>query len=380
LGDVVKQFASAISLHPDPAQAVGEVAGSIIDEIGVEPTVLAVFVTAPFVSAMADISAALARIVKPTVMIGSTAVSVVGRDHEAEQVPALSVWAGRLPGEVWPVRLEAVRTASGVVVGSLDDDVSARARSMVVVADPFTFPVDSWLMSMAAQHPDIAVIGGLASAGRAPGENRLVLDGAALGHGAIGFATSEPVRTVVSQGCRPIGDPFTVTKVHGNAVLELGGRPGVERAIATIEALSDHDRQLAMQGLHIGIVTNANAVEYQRGDFLIRGVLGVDRETGAVIVGDEVEVGDTVQFQVRDAASADDDLKSLLEATDANAALVFTCNGRGQHLFGELHHDATVIGNYTGATAIAGMFCAGELGPVAGRNALHGFTASIALW
>ena len=137
---------------------------------------------------------------------------------------------------------------------------------------------------------------------------------------------------------------------------------------------------LAQRGLHCGIVANESHLDYRRGDFLIRGVLGAVQERGAVAIGDTATVGSIVQFQVRDGASADEDLRELLTGERASAALVFTCNGRGVSLFGEPHHDAELVSRLLDTGSVGGMFCAGEFGPIGARNALHGFTASIALF
>jgi small ligand-binding sensory domain FIST len=188
------------------------------------------------------------------------------------------------------------------------------------------------------------------------------------------------VSTVVSQGCRPIGDPMVVTKSERNIVYELAGRPALERLVGLLESLDPDERRLAQQGIHLGRVIDERRTDYGRGDFLIRNVIGGDRQIGAIAVGDEVEVGATVQFQVRDADSADEDLRAMLATCASRAALVFTCNGRGSHLFGRPDHDATVIHEAVDRGATAGMFCAGELGPVGGRSFLHGFTASVLLF
>ena len=134
------------------------------------------------------------------------------------------------------------------------------------------------------------------------------------------------------------------------------------------------------RGLQIGCVVDETRLEFSRGDFLVRGVVGADQRSGAIAVGDTVPVGRTVQFQVRDADSADEDLRDLLTSAEADAALLFTCNGRGQRLFGDADHDAGVVESLLGPLPLAGCFCAGELGPVGARNFLHGFTASLALF
>jgi small ligand-binding sensory domain FIST len=200
--------------------------------------------------------------------------------------------------------------------------------------------------------------------------------------GAVGFALpADGIATaLVSQGCRPVGRPFVVTAADENLLLELGGRPAIERLEEMVAAADDAERARLASGLHVGVVIDEHQVDFTSGDFLVRNVLGGDRERGGLVIGDVVPVGTTVQFQVRDAVAADQDLASVLTGHRAEAALVFTCNGRGRALFDEPDHDVTAVAELTGAAAVAGMFCAGEIGPVGGRNFLHGFTASMLLF
>jgi small ligand-binding sensory domain FIST len=208
-----------------------------------------------------------------------------------------------------------------------------------------------------------------------------VLDGRVTTTGAVGvFVDGLPVRTVVSQGCRPVGAPYVITRGEGNRIFELAGRSGIDRVQDTAGAANEEDRALMRSGLHLGIVVDEHRAEFERGDFLVRNVLGGDPETGAIVVGDDIEVGQTVQFHVRDAAAADEDLREMLAGEDAAAALLFTCNGRGIRFFGEPDHDAAVLDQLLGPLPVAGAFCAGEIGPVSGRSFLHGFTASLALF
>jgi small ligand-binding sensory domain FIST len=194
------------------------------------------------------------------------------------------------------------------------------------------------------------------------------------------FIDGVPVRTVVSQGCRPVGQPYVVTRGEGNRIDELAGRAAIERVQDTAAEASEEDRDLMRAGLHVGLVVDEHQADFERGDFLVRNVLGGDQATGAIVVGGDISVGQTVQFHVRDAAAADEDLREMLSGVEAAAALLFTCNGRGQQLFGMPDHDAGVVDQLLGPLPIAGAFCAGEIGPVGGRNYLHGFTASIALF
>jgi small ligand-binding sensory domain FIST len=379
--------AAALSEHPLATHAVGEAAGALLEAgHGTPPDLLCVFVTGPQAGALEDVVRALRQLLEPRTTIGTTAVSVLGGSREVEEVAALSVfglWADE-PGSVRPVRITARPSPEGPELSGTDA-LDGAAGTLVLLADPFTVPVDEVLEDLARRAPGLSVVGGLASAARGPGGNRMVLDGRLDDHGAVGVLLdpSVPVRTVVSQGCRPIGDPLTVTRAERNAILELAGRPALERLLGQLERLPEHERALAAHGLHLGRVIDEHRVDFERGDFLIRAVLGGDREAGAVVVGDEVAVGDTVQFQVRDADAADEDLRALMAVAAGEApgagALVFTCNGRGSHLFGSPDHDASVISEHLGGAPVAGMFCAGELGPVGGQNFLHGFTASVAL-
>jgi small ligand-binding sensory domain FIST len=193
-------------------------------------------------------------------------------------------------------------------------------------------------------------------------------------------------RSVVSQGCRPIGKPLVVTKSRDNYILELGGKTPLIHLQNLWNELGDRDQNLVQQGMHLGVVINEYRDTFQRGDFLVRNVLGIDRNTGALGVTDRIRVGQTVQFHVRDAATADEDLRLLLES-DAKAhagpprgALLFSCNGRGTRLFPQPNHDAGVIQELLGPVPLAGFFAQGELGPVGGQNFIHGFTASVLLF
>jgi small ligand-binding sensory domain FIST len=224
----------------------------------------------------------------------------------------------------------------------------------------------------------------VASADFAPGSNRLMLDDRVYDDGAIGMLLPEgsaELSIVVSQGCRPVDEPRTVTRSERNIVYELAGQSAYTRLVEALRRLPEHEQELAQQGLHVGRVIDEHKLDFERGDFLIRNLVGADEDAGALAINDIIEVGSVLQFQVRDADAADDDLRALLTGRDAtDAALVFTCNGRGIRLFGEPDHDARVVEEYTGSRATAGMFCAGEIGPVGGRPFLHGFTASVALF
>jgi len=203
--------------------------------------------------------------------------------------------------------------------------------------------------------------------------------------GAVGVVVSgPPVCTVVSQGCRPIGHEAVITRCEGNVVYELAGRRPLERLRTEIAALSSEERALAARGLLVGLVIDENQPEYETGDFLMRGLLGADEASGALALGDTVRVGQTLRFFVRDAASADADLRRALGGPLRRArpagALLFTCNGRGSNMFPQPDHDARVVTEMLQTDALAGFFCGGEIGPVGGKVFLHGFTATLAIF
>lgn len=371
-----RRYAAAASRHPVASTAIGEVVAEVLDQVGHAPDVALVFVTAAHVRALGNLVDVIRTALAPRVLIGATAVSVIGGAAEIEEAPAISLWAGRV-GAVRGLRLDAFRDHDGWNITGLPRDIGAQPRTLVLLADPHTFPTDAFLQTVGIEAPQLTVVGGLASAARGPGGNRLVLDELLLDDGAVALLFDDVrTHTVVSQGCRPIGDPFIVTRAEGNFIHELGGRRALDRVERLVETASPSDRVLLSRGLHAGVVIDERKSVFARGDFLVRNVLGANRESGAVAVGDLVQAGTTVQFQVRDAATADEDLRAMMSATNGAAALVFTCTGRGSHLFGVADHDASIVAESVGP-AVAGMFCAGEIGPIGGRNFLHGFTASV---
>lgn len=379
-------FASALSLHPDPAHATGEVAGRVLEALGPRPDLAVLFVSPHHVDATADIAAALRALIDPVVLLGASGVAVIGGDQEVEDGPAVSLWAGRLAEAPRPVRIRAARTPSGTAFGGITADTCGPGEVLVLLADPFSVPIDDLVEMLASLDPPVPVVGGAASAARAPGDNRLVLDGEVVSDGAVGVVLPAAVATsfVVSQGCRPVGEPMIVTQADRNQLIELAGRPALDRVDELAAAAGPAERALLAEGLHVGVAVDEHRMTFGPGDFVIRNVLGAVAGSRSVAVADRVPVGTTVQFQVRDADSADEELRSLLvQATAeglADAALVFTCNGRGSRLFGEPDHDARQVHAAVRGDAVAGLFCAGEIGPVGDRSFVHGFTASVVLF
>jgi small ligand-binding sensory domain FIST len=262
-----------------------------------------------------------------------------------------------------------------------DDDVVA-----VLLADPWSFPVDGFVEQSNAALQGLPIVGGMAAGPHGRGSTRLLVDGHIVERGAVGVVLGGPVgaQTLLSQGCRPVGPTMTVTAAQGNALLELAGMPALRKLEEVLASLPAVEQALVSRGLQIGIARDEYVEEHGQGDFLIRGIAGGDDQHGALVVGDVVPVGRTVRFQVRDAAAADADLRDTLrvfrETSPLDAvegALLFSCNGRGANLFASADHDPQLVQAGLAAKGVAGCFAAGEIGPVAGHNFVHGFTASI---
>lgn len=380
------RVASALSTHADTAQAAHEAAERVAGDLeGAAPHLVCVFLSPHHRDAASRIADILTEELVPQHLIGCTGEWIVGGGKEVEDGPAVSMWAATLPGaRIESFHSSLIRTPEGMgFVGIPDLGEQASPQAVLLLADPFTYPAHALLDAASERFPGLPFIGGMASGGTAAGEHRLVRGIEVHDRGAVGVLISGdlPVRTIVSQGCRPIGEALIVTKAEGNVIHELGGRPALERVREVLAAVDERDRQLASEGLHVGVVIDEQREEFGRGDFLVRGVAGADPEQGTLTVGEEVEVGRTIQLHVRDAESADEDLRLLLDTLDSPpaGALLFTCNGRGSRMFPTPDHDAQTIQTATGVVP-AGLFCQGEIGPVGGRNFLHGFTASAAFF
>jgi small ligand-binding sensory domain FIST len=193
--------------------------------------------------------------------------------------------------------------------------------------------------------------------------------------------------TLVSQGARPIGPTMVVTKAEDNILYELAGVPALGKLEQIVGELTDEEQELAARGLLIGVAMDEYADQHERGDFLVRGIAEADPLANVLTIGDVVEVGQTVRFQVRDATTAAADLDQLLDLfcsvsgiEPVGGALVFSCNGRGAAFFGTPDHDVKAVRRALTPEAAGGFFAAGEIGPIGGRNHVHGFTASILLF
>ena len=380
----MRRFAAAGSEHPLAPHAVGEVCGEISETLGPgpPPDVVIVFSSGDHVGSAGASLRAIDALLSPRICLGAASTGTLAGGREVEGRASLSVWAARLGDAVEPVSLDVASVDGGVMIGGTSELVDATGH-LLLIGDPDGLPATGLLSNLALRAPELVVLGGLAPpVGVA--STSLLFEGTELRTGgAIGLriADTVPVRTLVAQGCRPIGEPMVVTGAEGTMLTELAGRPPLDRIRELAEQLDPDDRELASNGLHLGLVVDEHRVDFGRGDFVIRNVIGAETDTGSLAVGERLPLGSILQFQVRDPAGADAELAGLAQrAGPAAAALVFTCVGRGSALFGEPHHDASAIVDLAGAGAVAGMFCAGEFGPIAGTSRVHTYSAAVALF
>lgn len=387
------RIVSGISIQDDPQAIAAELSEQIGAALaGLQPDLIMLFVTAAHQPAIANISRAIRQQLKPKQFLGTTAESVVGCDREVERSPAASIIAMsfdhvrvdsfHIAQEEWDDVLGNKETLRSRV-GAAED-----SRGFIMIADPFTVPIVQLLDACSAAMPQAPVTGGMASALPQPDGVRLVLNDEIHTSGLIGVSLAGNIQMdcVVSQGCRPVGETFVVTKIGDRNVIEqLNGKPALTAIEEMITGLSLEERDLLhTHGLQMGRVIDQGKGSYGRGDFLIRTIIDVQRQTGAIVVGDRVATGMTIQFHVRDAHAADEDLRLLLQgemllASSPAAVLLFSCSQRGTRLFPQPNHDVGVARELLGNIPIAGFFCAGEIGPVGRRNFIHGQTASLAL-
>lgn len=381
-------YAATLSTAPDTPRALDEAVAATAGQFAGSADLALCFFSPHHLPQRDAIARELTQRLKPRCLLGCAGESVVGPGREVERQPALSLWLARFPEgvELNPCHLAPSQTPDGLSLLGWPDallEADPARAVLLVLGDPFTFPAaELFLPRINEDHPGLRVLGGMAS-GVGPGDGPLLLNETTVEVGAVGVLLRGPVpvRSVVSQGCRPIGKPFVVTRSRDNIVEELGGRSPLECLREVFQELSDEDRILFQHGLHVGVVMNEHRGQFGRGDFLIRNLFDLDRDTGALAIADRIRPGQTIQFQVRDAASADADLRELLRADRlAAAALLFSCNGRGTRMFPQPDHDAKAIQDELGRVPLAGLFAAGELGPVGGRNFLHGYTASVAVF
>ena len=388
-------WASAISEQPDLGFAIGECVGSLENQLdGQQPHLSVVFVS-PHHRADYEKVVPLVREYLPTARVfGCSGGGIIGNGVEVEQRPAVSITAGVLPDvEIVEFHLEA-NDVPDLDAGpnSWEELVKVNAGDdpqFVMLADPFTFPTQNLLLGLDFAFTRAAKIGGLASGGQQQGGNALFLGDETYHSGAVGLALhgNITVDTVVAQGCRPIGNLMRITESRRNLLMSLDNKSPLAVLRELFEQSDERDRGLMRHSLFLGVVMDEFLDAPQQGDFLIRNVVGMDERSGNLAIGELLKEGQMVQFHLRDAETSADDLTSVLDRYAADnrenqvqGALLFSCLGRGQYLYGRANHDTGIFHDKIGQVPLGGFFCNGEIGPVSGTTFLHGYTSSFGLF
>ena len=374
------RWASALAQDPDPERAADEAAAAVRAALqGEAPDLLLLFLS-PQLAAGAGKALARVSAEFPTAqVVGCGGGGVIGAGHEEETGPALSLTAAHLPG----VRLQTFHVARPEAPALAPD-----TAAVLLFVDPFSCDAAALVDALDQAAPGALKAGGLAAGGMAPGEHRLLQGGAVHRKGAVGVALAGALQAqvVVAQGARPIGTPMFATRVDGHLLCEVDGRSPLDVVRALHEAASPAEQELMRRSLLLGVEQAHPGVERSAGELLVRNIVGVEPRRRALAVGAVLDQYQVVQFAVRDAQAADQDLRRQLERVRAAAGpgvaggLLFSCTGRGQYLYGEADHDSRAFQEVCGAAPLGGFFCNGELGPVSGRTHLHGFTSVFALF
>ncbi len=313
-------FAAALSQASQTAQAVDEVCSTLGSVNSLPPALVLAFFSPHHLASARQLAEELCQRLKPACLLGCVGETIIGNDREVEQDPAVAVWAAHWVGrvEMTPFHLVLERTSEGASLLGWPDSLvagSVQDSAILLLGDPFTFPVDLFLRQINEDAPGLRVLGGMASGVHGVGQCRFLFGDSVRDQGAVGVVLQGALglRSIVSQGCRPVGRPLVITRAEDNDILELGGKPALEQLRDLWQSLTPQEQRLMQQGLHIGRVINEYQDLFQRGDFLVRNVVRLDRESGALAITDRVRVGQTVQFHVRDSATADEDLHAMLQ-------------------------------------------------------------------
>ncbi len=368
------RFGSGVSISQATGDALEEALRRALTGISPAPDLLVCFATFHHGSSVAIIAGRLASATSMTgVSIGAVSSGVVAGSEEFESGAALVVWAAWLGNaSASAMRLVAFRTDEGIGIGGADtpDDT----KGVLLLADPYSFPAGQFATSLGA----VPVVGGVP--GSLAEESVLFLNGQIYTNGAVAVALSGQVsfRAVVSQGCAPVGEPATVTKAAGRVVEEIAGIPAVRFIEALIDDLDEFTQEQVHNGLQMGVALDEYAENRGPGDYRIISVTAADRATGSILVTDEIAIGSTVQFHVRDPRAASSGLNDAVAGLEGGSGmLVFSCSGRGRHFFGQPHHDASLVAAACQPAALVGMISSAEIGPVAGTSYVHSYTAVV---
>jgi small ligand-binding sensory domain FIST len=352
-----------------------------------------VFMSPRFFSQAAQVLEIVRVHAKVPLLVGCSSQALIMGGEELEQNPGITVGLYALPGaqlEAHHFTQEQVEEANGPGYWPMETGIeSGNTNGWLVFIDPFHLDSESWLRGWNEAYAPLPVMGGLASGDFNEQRTQVYLNGDVFEEGGVALSVGGAVKlaSVISQGCTPIGETWTLTKVDENIIHEIGNRPAYEVLAETFSQLTPNEQKVARGNLFIGLVVNEYLEDFHRGDFLIRNLLGADPNSGSIAVGAFPRLGQTVQFQRRSAAAAMEDMHELLERARNQlkgeiiyGACLCSCNGRGENLFGRPNHDAKSVQDQFGPIGLAGFFCNGEIGPVGERSFLHGFTASLSLF
>lgn len=356
-----------------------------------QPDAIVLCASAHYGDDLAAISEAVWHHGGSMIVVGGASSGVVGRGAEIEAEPAISLLALELPGAA----LRPVRFTQAMLESTDGDAFPERigvdpvlVNGWLIFADPFRMDGALLMDRLGSAYPGLPAIGGLLAPGPGQRQTTVFLNGQAYDDGGVGLSIggSFDLLPVVSQGCEPIGEPWTITGVSGKWIETIANRPALQVLTDTLAALPEPTKRAAHRNLVAGLAANEYRVTFDRGDFLIRNIVGVDRQSGAIALGARPRVGQTIQFQLRDAATASLDLVATLLETqirlngrEAIGAVMATCNGRGTTLFGEPHHDAGLVERRFPGLPITGLIAAGEIGPVGSNTFIHGFSSCLGM-
>jgi small ligand-binding sensory domain FIST len=389
------KWASYVSTQETIEACVEEAVESVTQQLaGREADLTIIFVSPHFRTQYRAIPQLLRDRMPVGMLLGCSGGGIIGGGKEIEQQPAFSLTAAHLPGvELKTIQSDTMNlpdpdTAPSVWHEWLGVD-PATNPDFIVLADPFSFRAEEFLAGMDFAYSRSAKVGGLASGAQAQGGNALYLDDKIHNSGLIGVALSGNIQldTIVAQGCRPIGQPMSITKCDQYQLLEVDGQPPLEKLEEMVESLSEDDRKLLRTSLFLGIEMDPMKEDPGKGDFLIRNLMGVDQETGSLSIGAPLREGQLVQFHLRDKIMSSKDLKVMLSKyqnkdgwRNAKGALLFSCLGRGEYLYGLPNHDSDMFTTEIGNIPLGGFFCNGEIGPVGHTTFLHGYTSSFGIF
>lgn len=367
--------------------------GEMREELGGDASIAFLFASADWEPSMAEAAEIVQVYGRCPEVVGCSADGLIGTGQESENVAGISLLMLRLPAstiDVVPLDGEAFATSEDLVRWASERPVPmSEAGGRLLLANPARFDGERFLRLWNGAFPGASILGGLASGGRSPETFFLLRDREVNGADAllVGFRGGICLTGVVSQGCRPIGEPLTITDAEENIVRRVGSKTALEMLEEAVESLDLDERRQAQGNIFAGLASNEYVEEFKRGDFLVRNILGGDRNQGALALGAFPRVGQTLQFQMRDRDAADEDLRELCRSEASRedggipfAGLLFSCTGRGAGMFDLPDHDAGIVKEAFGAIPLAGFFCNGEIGPVGRATFLHGYTASLALF